>query len=72
MRTVALLAYDGAQVLDLMGPAEVFYVADQLAGGGTYCVNIVSADGRDTVSASVSGWASPLRSGSSTVRSTRS
>ena len=52
MRTVALLAYDGAQVLDLMGPAEVFYVANQLAGGGTYGVHIVSADGRDTVSAS--------------------
>ncbi|WP_433556329.1 GlxA family transcriptional regulator [Pseudonocardia xinjiangensis] len=52
MRTVALLAYDGAQVLDLMGPAEVFYAASELAGGGAYRVHIVSPDGRDTVSAS--------------------
>lgn len=51
-RTVALLAYDGAQVLDLMGPAEVFAVANTVAGGDAYRVAVVSIDGEDTVSAS--------------------
>jgi transcriptional regulator GlxA family with amidase domain len=37
-RTVALLAYDGSQVLDVAGPAEVF------------SVRIVSVDGADAVS----------------------
>lgn len=50
--TVAILAYDGAQVLDYTGPAEVFFAADALAGGGAYRVAIVSIDGRDTISSS--------------------
>jgi transcriptional regulator GlxA family with amidase domain len=60
-RTVVVLAYDGAQVLDIMGPAEVFYAADAIAGGTMYPqissgehyrVRIVSVDGRDVVSSS--------------------
>jgi transcriptional regulator GlxA family with amidase domain len=61
-RTVAVLAYEGAQVLDVMGPAEVFFAADAIAGdrlyprteggGGTYRVRIVSVDGRDVLSSS--------------------
>jgi transcriptional regulator GlxA family with amidase domain len=51
-RTVALLVYEGAQMLDVTGPAEVFWVADELAGRGAYRIRIVSADGRDATSAS--------------------
>jgi transcriptional regulator GlxA family with amidase domain len=49
-RTVALLAYDGSQVLDVAGPAEVFSVANEIAGGDTYRVHVVSVDGTDSVS----------------------
>jgi transcriptional regulator GlxA family with amidase domain len=51
-RTVVLLAYDGSQVLDITGPAEVFSVANALAGGGAYRLRVVSVDGRDVVSSS--------------------
>jgi transcriptional regulator GlxA family with amidase domain len=51
-RTVALLAFEGAQLLDVMAPAEVFSIADAMAGGGLYRVVIVSADGESTVSSS--------------------
>jgi len=51
-RTVAILAYDGAQVLDVMGPAEVFYAASEIHGGGAYRAAVVSVDGRDVTSAS--------------------
>lgn len=47
VRTVAVLAYEDAQVLDVTGPAEVFAAADSLAGGGAYRVVVVSVDGRD-------------------------
>jgi transcriptional regulator GlxA family with amidase domain len=49
-RTVALLAYDGSQVLDVAGPAEVFSVANEIAGGDAYRVHVVSVDGSDSVS----------------------
>lgn len=51
-RTVALLAFDGAQVLDLTGPAEVFSAADAIAGGGAYEVRVVSPHGADVVGGS--------------------
>jgi len=51
-RTVALLAFEGAQLLDVMAPAEVFSIADAIGGGGLYRVVIVSADGRPTTSSS--------------------
>jgi transcriptional regulator GlxA family with amidase domain len=49
-RTIAVLGYAGAQVLDITGPAEVFAVADALLGGGAYRIRIVSVDGADVVS----------------------
>ena len=51
-RTVALLAYDGAGVLDISGPAEVFWAASQIAGGDAYRVVIASTDGGDRVTGS--------------------
>jgi transcriptional regulator GlxA family with amidase domain len=51
-RTVALLAFDGAQILDITGPAEVFAIANHMIGASLYQVVIVSPDGRDTVSSS--------------------
>ncbi|GAA4710867.1 AraC family transcriptional regulator [Pseudonocardia yuanmonensis] len=51
-RTVVLLAFDGAQVLDLTGPAEVFSAADAIAGGGAYEVRVVSPHGADVVGGS--------------------
>jgi transcriptional regulator GlxA family with amidase domain len=51
-RTVALLAYDGAQSLDVTGPAEVFAVANQEAGAELYRVVVLSPDGADVVCSS--------------------
>jgi transcriptional regulator GlxA family with amidase domain len=45
-----MLAFEGAGLLDVAGPAEVFVVADQIVGGDAYRVRIVSPDGRDVVS----------------------
>jgi transcriptional regulator GlxA family with amidase domain len=45
MRTVAVLAYDGVQLLDVAGPVEVFDAARQR--GADYAVLIASPDGRD-------------------------
>lgn len=47
VRTVALLAYDGAQSLDVTGPAEVFATAGREAGTELYRVVVVSPDGGD-------------------------
>ena len=47
-----LLAFEGAGFLDVSGPAEVFAVADVLAGGHAYRVVIASPNGEDTVSSS--------------------
>jgi transcriptional regulator GlxA family with amidase domain len=33
VRTVLLLAFEGTQLLDVTGPAEVFGVANAMAGG---------------------------------------
>ena len=51
-RTVVLLAYEGAQVLDVSGPAEVFSVANAMLGGDAYRLVTASVDGRDVVSSS--------------------
>lgn len=54
-RTVAVLAFDGAQMLDITGPSEVFFAGDAMAGGDpgdTYRVQIVSMDGGDVVCSS--------------------
>lgn len=46
------MAYEGAGLLDLSGPAEVFAVADGLMMGGAYETLIVSPDGADRRSSS--------------------
>jgi len=47
-----MLAWEGCQVLDVTGPAEVFSVAAALTGGDAYDVRIASLDGDDVVSTS--------------------
>ena len=41
-RKIVILAFPGFQPLDVIGPAEVFAGADQLAGGGAYTVEVVA------------------------------
>jgi transcriptional regulator GlxA family with amidase domain len=43
---VVLVAFDGMQLLDLAGPAEVFDAADRLAGRGRYRCTIATPGGR--------------------------
>jgi transcriptional regulator GlxA family with amidase domain len=45
-RTVVILGFPGAQVLDVTGPAEVFSMADRLKNGDAYDVRIVAPQGR--------------------------
>lgn len=47
-----IIAFGGAGLLDVAGPAEVFVVADQIVGGDAYRVRIVSPDGADVISSS--------------------
>lgn len=47
---VALVGYDGAQSLDLVGPLEVFSMANTYAGRSAYEVLIASPDGGEIVS----------------------
>src|SRR3954468_1739950 len=51
-RPVVMLAWEGCQVLDVTGPAEVFSVATAMAGGDAYRVRVASLDGDDVVSSS--------------------
>ena len=43
-RRVVILAFPGVQPLDVIGPAEVFAGADQLAGGGAYEVEVLAKE----------------------------
>src|SRR3954451_9558213 len=43
MRRIVILAFEGAQTLDVTGPYEVFSIADRITGGGSYSVEIVAA-----------------------------
>jgi transcriptional regulator GlxA family with amidase domain len=45
IRHIALLAFDGMQVLDVTGPAAVFGAANDAPGGPFYRLHIVSAKG---------------------------
>src|SRR5258705_8965857 len=45
MRTVALIAYDGVQLLDVTGPVEVFEAARER--GADYALLVASPDGAD-------------------------
>lgn len=44
-RNIAILSFDGIQVLDVTGPAAVFAAANDAAGYPFYAVHILSADG---------------------------
>lgn len=46
-QTVAIIAYDGAQAIDITGCAEVLGIANHMAGGSAYRVSVVSPDGAD-------------------------
>jgi transcriptional regulator GlxA family with amidase domain len=50
IRHIALLAFDGVQILDITGPAAVFGAANDAAGGPFYQLHIVSAKGGAIVS----------------------
>ena len=45
-RSVWVLGFEGAQVLDVTGPAEVFAMANRLEGGDAYDVKVVAPRGR--------------------------
>ena len=45
LRHIALLAFDGVQILDVTGPAAVFGAANDAAGGPYYRLHIVSPRG---------------------------
>jgi transcriptional regulator GlxA family with amidase domain len=49
-RLVALLAYDGFQLLDVTGPAAVFAAASRASGREAYRVAVLSPGGGETVS----------------------
>jgi transcriptional regulator GlxA family with amidase domain len=49
---MAVLAFDGAQILDITGPAEVFDITNRMLGRTAYRVAVVSASGAGTVSSS--------------------
>jgi len=44
-RTIVLLGYDGAQSLDIVGPLEVFAMANRYAGAPAYTVILASLEG---------------------------
>jgi transcriptional regulator GlxA family with amidase domain len=43
---IVLVTFDGMQLLDLAGPADVFRAADLLLGGGAYELSTATLDGR--------------------------
>ena len=45
MRRIVIVAFPGFQTLDVVGPAEVFSTADQVASGGEYVVEVVAPRG---------------------------
>lgn len=47
LRTIALIGYDGAQALDLVGPFEVFSMANAFAGRPAYQVILASPSGEE-------------------------
>lgn len=49
-RNVALIAFDGVQVLDVTGPAAVFGAANDAAGRSHYRLHVLSVDGGNVAS----------------------
>ena len=45
-RSVLIVGFEGAQVLDVTGPAEVFSMADRLKNGTAYDIKVVAPGGR--------------------------
>jgi transcriptional regulator GlxA family with amidase domain len=45
MRRIVIVAFPDVQTLDVVGPAEVFSMADRLANGGEYAVEVVASSG---------------------------
>ena len=43
MRRIVIVAFTDVQTLDVVGPAEVFSMADRLANGGEYTVDVVAS-----------------------------
>jgi transcriptional regulator GlxA family with amidase domain len=43
VRRIVIVAFPGIQTLDVVGPAEVFSMADRLANGGEYNVEVVAS-----------------------------
>jgi len=43
MRRIVIVAFPDFQTLDVVGPAEVFSMADRLANGGEYAVEVVAS-----------------------------
>jgi transcriptional regulator GlxA family with amidase domain len=50
LRSVALLAFDGVQILDVTGPAAVFAAANDAGGAPCYRIHVVSSAGGSVVS----------------------
>jgi transcriptional regulator GlxA family with amidase domain len=42
MRRIVILAFEGAQTLDVTGPFEVFSIADRITNGSSYSVEVVA------------------------------
>jgi transcriptional regulator GlxA family with amidase domain len=42
MRRIVIVAFEDVQTLDVVGPAEVFSIADRIANGGNYAVEVVA------------------------------
>jgi len=49
VRRIAILAFEGAQTLDVTGPFEVFSIANRLSGGSEYGVEIVAPDAQSAI-----------------------
>jgi transcriptional regulator GlxA family with amidase domain len=50
-RRIVLVAFDGVQTLDVVGPAEVFWVADRVADSG-YAIDVVAPGGGELTTTS--------------------
>jgi transcriptional regulator GlxA family with amidase domain len=50
LRHIAILAFDGIQILDVTGPAAVFSAANDAAGFEAYQVHLLSAHGGPIIS----------------------
>lgn len=44
-RRIALIAFDGVQLLDVTGPASVFAAANDQAGGDAYAISVIAPEG---------------------------